>query len=184
MINLEIGKKKYKIPQNWDEISIGKFQEMMNIPDDLVKKEYFLKVVCVLGSIPYDEFKQVPYYEFTKLEDELTFVFDKLPEEIKTEWTFDGKTYKYYSDFSKITTGEYIDLDGMSKDTENLHLLLAIAYRETDEYNSDEVGERAKIFKEHMPVSVAIAAKIFFSLNEIVYSRNILGYSDKTPVKS
>jgi hypothetical protein len=66
-----------------------------------------------------------------------------------------------------MTTAEYLDLDNLSKtsDPMNLHLLMAIIYRpENEKYNSKLVHQRAEIFKEHMPISIAIAAQVFLEV--------------------
>jgi hypothetical protein len=97
------------------------------------------------------------------------------------EFVFDHQKYKF-TDLTKLSFGEFVDIDSfLGKDEKDrkkeLHVLLAMLYREVDEkgklidYDSDKVAERAEKFKK-LPVKYVNGASTFFLRLEKILQGN------------
>lgn len=170
MINIETKDKVYKFPENFSELTIGKFQKAMNIQyeDDL---DANVKIISALADIPIDILEGIEFTEFKKLAEACQFINKMVDDKPKLELTIDKTKYKLSMEISKMTTAEFIDLDGFIRDTDNvidnLHLILGILYRpvnkkgKVEKYDSDTIIERAKLFQEKMTVEYALSALNF-----------------------
>lgn len=170
MINIKIRDELFHFPQNFSELTLGKFQRAMNITyEDEIDSS--IKIISVLADIPIDLLEQVDFVDFKKLIEICKFLNETVNDEPKMEIIIDNKKYGMFTEISKMTTGEFIDLDTLIKDPDeaidHLHVIMAILYRPIDKkgkvekYDSETVEERAKLFQEKMTVDCALAAMSF-----------------------
>tara|TARA_R100000654_G_scaffold17994_2_gene37578 strand:+ start:3405 stop:4007 length:603 start_codon:yes stop_codon:yes gene_type:complete len=153
---------KIKIPYNLDGVSIAQYQKAM-------KHEEPLRKVSALCGISYEDLLTYP--------KELTLEAEKLTEKVlNTETTkhvkvfeIKGKKVGFITDWSKLTTGEYVDLESYCKDVvANAHKIMAVLYRPV----SNELGNKYKIapYKDKLheneflevPVARFVSALVFF----------------------
>lgn len=170
MINIKIRDELFHFPQNFSELTLGKFQRAMNITyEDEIDSS--IKIISVLADIPIDLLEQVDFVDFKKLIEICKFLNETVNDKPKMEIIIDNKKYGMFTEISKMTTGEFVDLDSLIKDPDeaidHLHVIMAILYRPIDKkgkvekYDSETVEERAKLFQEKMTVDCALAAMSF-----------------------
>ena len=102
-------KIKISIPQTWEEITLKKYQKIINIlGDDLnLTKENYLTYISIFLDINEDQLKLIDEDQLLKiLEKELKWC--KEPIKLKTETTIKYKDviYTYDSNFNGLTYGE------------------------------------------------------------------------------
>jgi len=178
MITITLNKKDYIIPSAWKDITIGQFQKINTILKDEKMDEITknLELVCVLGNINMEELLDVKQTEYFNLCNLLTFIQDKVESQRVDEWIHNKIKYKFDYDITQYTVSQFIDIENLTKenDPNNLHLLMAIIFRECDKkgnlqmYKQDGLKERAEIFKEFMPIDITYTTQLFFCLlNEL-----------------
>ena len=157
---------------NWDDISIRKYIEIQKV---LNKSEDPLTTKLELMRIAYDKTPddmsnlELDSAEFSKMNKECVFLFTPpplYPVDIDVTKTvhIQGKDYKINLDASKLTAGQYIDIQSFLKDGEafeSIHLVLSVLVVE-DKYNVTKVKPRAEMFLDHFPISEAYPISVFF----------------------
>ena len=91
-------------------------------------------------------------------------------QDFKKLFTFKGEEYGFCPNLSRLTTGEYIDLETYCKEPiENLHIIMSILYRRVtnkvnnryavESYDPEEFKE--ELFKD-CPMNIALSSLGFF----------------------
>ena len=180
MINLEMNEKKYGMPEDWMELTIGTFQRICDIPNDEDEITKTIRMISVASGAPEEELMNLPYTEYSKLVRAIGFVQTGIPDKLLQDFVCGGTTYRFQCELMDMTTAEYFDLDTLSKDSDNsnLHMLMAIMYRpEGEKYDSKKVAERARIFKDCMPMSYCFGSQVFMEVLGLTSYQSTQGYS-------
>lgn len=164
--------KTIVIPDNWQQVSIGQFQELSDIPND--SADNILQTVSILIDIDPEEIRGYSIEEFNAIVSKLDWI-KEIPNEanFKQVITVDGTNYALIK-FAELTGGEWLDLDEYIKNPiGNLHKIMSIMYRELlggkvdslilAPYDTESANERAELFKQKMPVGDCYGALVFFS---------------------
>jgi len=169
---------KLTIPDNWNDITIETYQKYVIIQDSKgSEKNKIIRSLALLCNTTTKIIKGMLYSDLLDIMNIVKDLLDNEPDNTDFEKTFKFKKVKYgfVPNLSKLTTGEYIDLENLSKDPiVNLHIIMSILYRPItiekndryaiENYNPDQFKE--EIFKE-LPMSRALNALGFFlSLGE------------------
>jgi hypothetical protein len=174
MVEFKIKGNEYKV----DDITISQYYKIQHLlivegPDAK------LQIVSYLSGCPLEDLKTLETYQFLQLfasivEGPLNIEADK---KLYKHIGLNGKAYGLV-DFSKITIGEFADMDVLKADPlkeQKLHLMMAIVYRpaivinetldwvEIEAYHSDTLELRAKEFLD-MPMKYVHSALSFFLL--------------------
>jgi hypothetical protein len=161
------------IPDKWEDITIGTYQQYIKIQEGkFSEKSKTIKSLALLCNTTESIIKKIAYIDLKEIMDIVKGLLDKEPskEDFKKTFMFDGKKYGFHPNLSKLTTGEYIDLENYCKEPiENLHVIMSILYRPVtferadryaiEEYNPDEFKEI--LFKE-CPMNIALNSLGFF----------------------
>lgn len=163
--------KTIVIPDNWQQVSIGQFQELSDIPND--SADNILQTVSILIDIDPEEIRGYSIEEFNAIVSKLDWI-KEIPNEanFKQVITVDGTNYALIK-FAELTGGEWLDLDEYIKNPiGNLHKIMSIMYRELlggkvdslilAPYDTESANERAELFKQKMPVGDCYGALVFF----------------------
>jgi hypothetical protein len=160
------------IPTEWRDITIETYQKYFDIVESGQKEEEKeLDILSLLCNLEKDIIKKIGVKQKQELLFKLSvFINKRLPKKLKKRIKFNGKNYGFIPNLSKITTGEFVDIEDYCKDTnKNLHKIMAILYREIENqkgdlynikaYNPDEVNEQE--FKQ-LPMDITLGALDFF----------------------
>jgi hypothetical protein len=175
-ITFELQGQEYKIPQF---ITIGDYVKIFKVKG-LFDDEYFAaKLISIVTGADLNVLLE-------SSREEVQFISEKILEVLPFEkpafvdrFELDGVHYGFIPSWKKMSFGEFADLDTlMTKKPEDMleyfHIITAILYRpiikqksehnfEIEKYNSDTMEERAELFKNKMPISLAYAYTLFFS---------------------
>ena len=158
------------IPTEWKDITISEFQRYLQIAKSKRKtrEEEIIALFCKLDN---KTIKKIKLKDKNILVDKInTFINTKNETKLQKRVTFKGKNYGFVPNLSKITTGEFVDIEEYGRDiNENLHKVMSVLYREIDKevnqfysvkpYDPDEL--EIDKFKD-FPMSTTLSAIDFF----------------------
>lgn len=165
----------------WSEINIDTFRKIQSIINDNDLDELTKKVFLysLLSKQPIEEVRELPLGEFLKAYSQsLDFLLDPIPQVIPIAWEFNGVKYKITTQINELTAGQYIDLKEYAKEPDNIHKVMAVLCYD-GKYNGATHKERADLFNENMPITIAAPLTTFFLELWTQWSEISLAYSVK-----
>lgn len=182
------------IPENWNDITIGLYQKYIKLQEsDISEKKKTINSLALLCNTTKDIIKKISYKDLRDIMNIVKKLVDSEPNKkdfIKT-FMFKEQEYGFVPNLSKLTTGEYIDLESYTKDPiENLHIIMSILYRPitfkrgirytTEPYDPEQFKE--ELFKD-CPMNIALTSLGFFlTLGEVLQTTS-LNYLKKAQAK-
>ena len=164
---------KLTIPDNWKDITIGTYQKYVKIQEGKgTDKTKVVKSLALLCNTSPFIVKKMAYTDLLEIMNIIKKMIDTEPtkDDFKKLFTFKGEEYGFCPNLSKLSTGEYIDLEAYCKEPiENLHIIMSILYRRV----TNKVNERYAVesydpeeFKEELfkdcPMNIALSSLGFF----------------------
>mgnify|MGYP003118872462 CR=1 FL=1 len=158
------------VPTEWKDITIAEFQRYLQIVNTK-RKTRDDEIISMFCKIDKKLIKRLQLKQKKLLVDKINkFVNSKNETVLEKRIKFKGKQYGFVPNLSKITTGEFIDVEEYGKDiNRNLHRIMSVLYREIDResgrfysvkpYDPDEL--EIDKFKE-LPMSTTLSAIDFF----------------------
>ena len=177
------------IPTEWKDITIAEYQRYLQIAKSK-RKTRDDEIISMFCKIDKKFIKKLTVKDKKILVDKVNkFVNSKNETVLEKRIKFKEKNYGFIPNLSKITTGEFVDIEEYGKNiNENLHRIMSVLYREVDKevgkfysikpYDPDEL--EIDKFKE-LPMSTTLSAiDFFFRLGKNLledlnnYSREVL----------
>ena len=164
---------KLTIPDNWSDITIETYQKYVKIQEGKgSEKNKVVKSLALLCNTTPFVVKKMDYKDLLEIMSIIKTMIDTEPkdEEFRKTFMFKKEEYGFVPNLSKLSTGEYIDLETYCKEPiENLHIIMSILYRKItfkrneryaiENYDPDEFKE--ELFKE-CPMDIALSSLGFF----------------------
>lgn len=160
------------VPTNWDDITIKKYQKFLKVSKNLNE----LEMLSVLCDVSVKVIKKMKVKDRKMIVEKMnTFINKKPTEQLQNIIEFKGKEYGFIPNFSKLTTGEFVDLESYMKNSnQSLHYIMSILYRpitirkgkfyKIEAYNPNI--ETAENFLDLPMTCVLSAFNFFFHLGE------------------
>jgi len=138
------------VPTEWKDITIAEFQRYLQIANTK-RKTRDDEIISLFCKIDKELIKKLKLKDKKVLVDKINkFVNSKNETSLEKRIKFNGKKYGFIPNLSKITTGEFVDIEEYGKDiNKNLHRIMSVLYREIDKtsgklynvksYNPDEI---------------------------------------------
>lgn len=108
--------------KNWDDISIGQFEEILRLTKDkeLTDDERMVGIIAVAFKVTEDEIMTQPLARTMEMTRAVEPLKGK-PREVKAKdrYIINGQKYNVASKPERITTAQYIDYQSYAKDAEN-----------------------------------------------------------------
>jgi hypothetical protein len=190
---------KLTVPDNWADITVRQYQEFMKILDSNKRERTkTMETVSLFCGVDKKILKSMSYADLKKIANILLQMTSEDPSEIKIKRhiQFKNKTFSIIPNMSKMTTGEFVDLEAYCENTsENMHKIMAVLYREQTEkvdrfgrYKVEdyETNEEKKEQMKDLPMDCALGVlNFFFHLGEklLVSSSNYLQKLNKEQKK-
>jgi len=191
MIRIKIKNKKFIVPNDFKELTIGKYQELNKIKLD--EKKDILDYINILTGISKDMINLMDIGDVKNITDNLLKFFDKEKYDLVDAVKIEKDTYVFDRNLDSMRFEMFIDLEELTKDQDsiidNLHIIMAILYRpmikkrfyqrdiKEEEYNSINIKQRAEFFKDNMMMDKVLGALFFFINLRTKYITTILDYS-------
>ena len=158
------------VPTEWKDITIAEFQRYLQIANTK-RKTRDDEIISMFCKIDKKLIKRLQLKQKKLLVDKINkFVNSKNETILEKRIKFKGKQFGFVPNLSKITTGEFVDIEEYGKDiNKNLHRIMSVLYREVNR----EVGEFYSVkpydpdeleidkFKD-LPMSTTLSAIDFF----------------------
>lgn len=150
--------KKVKVPDSWDEVTVGQFQEFVE------SKRDYEKVSVLLDEDP-EEVRKYDPQSMSRVAEALSWI-SALPDQNRYREfiEIDGVEYRLVKNLNGFSLGEWVDMDEYFKDEmRNLHLIFSMLYRPIGEYRAEDVQTRAELFQDKAMIGHLYGSLIFFS---------------------
>tara|TARA_R100001463_G_scaffold34593_5_gene75907 strand:- start:460 stop:1029 length:570 start_codon:yes stop_codon:yes gene_type:complete len=161
------------IPENWEDITIGTYQNYISIQESNINdKNKIIKSLALLCNTTESIIKKIAYSDLKDIMSIVKGLVDKEPnkKDFKKTFLFNGQEYGFLPNLSRLSTGEYIDLENYCKNSvDNLHVIMSILYRPItfqrgdryaiEDYDPDQFKE--VLFKD-CPMDIALNSLGFF----------------------
>jgi hypothetical protein len=185
---------KLTIPNEWSDITIGTYQKYVEIQEGKgSEKNKVLRSLALLCSTTINVVKKMAYSDLLEIMQIIKSLIDTEPdkEEFKKVFIFNKEEYGFVPNLSKITTGEYIDLENYCKEPiENLHTIMSILYRKItfkrneryaiEPYDPDQFKE--ELFKD-CKMDIALNSLGFFLTLGSVLAKTSVSYLNQQEMK-
>ena len=158
------------VPTDWKDITIAEYQRYLQLAKTR-RKTKDDEIIAMFCKVDKDFIKKVKLKDKKVLVDKINKFVNSINEkELEKRIKFKGKQYGFIPNLSKITTGEFVDIEEYGKDINaNLHRIMSVLYREIDRqvgkfysvkpYDPDEL----EIYKfKDLPMSTTLSAIDFF----------------------
>lgn len=172
---LTVKNKDYTIPEKWNQIGLGMYQEFMSKTKD-VKDTTILDKIAISSftGLSINLIDKIRKQDIDVVKTELNKLLKvKMNTTLNTIIEIDGIDFGFHPKLKDLTFGEFVDLDNyLSEPWENMHYIMAILYRPItsrkkkkyaiEEYDSDKSFDRANLFKDNLSVATVNGAASFF----------------------
>ena len=164
-------KKEILIPQEWSDVTLDEFIKLseldINSFDNAI--EYYLRMLVIFGNDNLEDIK-----EFLKISDindiigQMSFL-NTTPKQLDLKSVvIDDVEYHLSDNLNKLTVGEYVSIEsliekGKLTSISAIPTILSVILRpKGEEFNSDLVNSRIKLFKENLNIEQVIKMSLFF----------------------
>lgn len=162
--NVDFG--RWTTPKSWDEVTLGKFQEIERLYDG-DGKPGIRDIIAVLCGKSADEVNSLPLEFLGRIMEDISFIEDRPADKEPTNKVdVGGETYSVHTE-NKLRVGEYVAVDtAMKADRHNYAAILAILCRKENEvydsrFENEVLGERIRMW-EQVPVTDVLEVVDFF----------------------
>lgn len=162
--------KKIKIKNNWSEISVGEYIELVSIlrDEELDEVEVNNYILSILSGLEVREIRALELNSFKELLKSIHFLRTEPTSKIRKSYNIDGVEYMTTLRLDKVTTGQYMDLQAMATNPdsilENMSKILAVfLIPKGKKYGEYDVLEVANIIDSKFMIEDAYALTFFFS---------------------
>ena len=181
-------------PNEWSDITIGTYQKYVEIQEGKgSEKNKVLRSLALLCGTTINVVKKMAYSDLLEIMQIIKSLIDTEPdkEEFKKVFIFNKEEYGFVPNLSKITTGEYIDLENYCKEPiKNLHTIMSILYRKItfkrneryaiEGYDPDQFKE--ELFKD-CKMDIALNSLGFFLTLGSVLAKTSVSYLNQQEMK-
>ena len=164
---------KLVIPNNWQDVTIETYQKYAEIQESKGgEKNKVIRSLALLCGVSVFIVKKMAYTDLLQIMAIVKEMLDSEPDkqDFKKVFTFNKEEYGFVPNLSKLSTGEYIDLETYCKEPiKNLHIIMSILYRKVtrkvntryaiESYDPEEFKE--ELFKQ-CPMDIALSSLGFF----------------------
>ena len=161
------------IPNKWEDITITVYQKYIKLQESKIDdRKKTIKSIALLCNTTETIIKTMDFKDLKEIMEIISALVNTEPNKLmfKKRFKFDNEEYGFIPNLSKLTTGEYIDLETYTKNPiENLHVIMSILYRKItfkrneryaiEDYDPDQFKE--ELFK-NCPMDIALSSLGFF----------------------
>ena len=165
---------EWKVPQSWDDLTLGKFQELERLYDGDEERKFDVRdVLDLMTDRTKDEINELPI-EFTDMLLRKMYWLHEQPDFGKpsNKITVDGVQYTVHNE-NEMKFGEYVALDtAMKGDKHNYAAMLAILCRKDGEifdakFENEILPSRIEFWKNVSVMKVMPIVSFFLELSSM-----------------
>jgi hypothetical protein len=174
-------KVSINIPTTLNDITLNQYQQWLKIAD---KKEMdnFLqqKLIEIFCNIPLKTVTAIKATDADAIVNDILKLF-KEESPFKDRFILSGVEYGFIPDLNNMTLGEYVDLDNLLTEWEQMHIAMnvlfrPITYKKKNKYLIEEYEAKENANMKLMPLDIVFGAMTFFLTLNKELQKNILNY--------
>lgn len=188
-----------QIPQVWDDVSLNTGRKIFTIQSSGMTDNEYLGEVLQCFDI---DIKNLKIDDLNIYKEQVYKLLITPPKDtVETEFIINGKRYHLIKDLKQLTFGEFLDLELLLSQNDNLwdniHNVLGVVLKEQVkvksllgkstfknlDYNSDKVLENGEMFDRVLSVNDVYGFATFFLLQGMIYSQTTLSYYQEVEKK-
>lgn len=168
-----------RLPSNMEDIELQQYQKYLKISKDLDSEDkeqnefLAIKMLEIFGGITYEEVRLLPASVYEVALEQILKCLNEASPLVKRFSIVgtDGVEIEFgmIPNLDSMTLGEYIDLDNLISDWDNMHRMMAVLYRpiiksKKDMYDIEpyKTYEKYEDIMKYTPLNVALGAMLFF----------------------
>lgn len=155
------------IPDSMSDLTLEQYQKFLKVievnDDEIFIRKKMVQIFCNVPLLDVDKMGQA---DFAEISEALVKVLDETPSLTRT-FELNGVEYGFIPDFDKITLGEYVDLDFITGNWDEMVQFMSILYRPIKKKKKSKYKiepyktEKFDDFKD-MPLDIVIGSQLFF----------------------
>ena len=174
-------KVSINIPTSLNDITLNQYQQWLKIAD---KKEIdnFLqqKLIEIFCNIPLKTVTAIKATDADVIVNDILKLFKEEPP-FKDRFTLSGVEYGFIPKLDDMTLGEYVDLDNLLSEWEQMHIAMNVLFRpitfkKKNKYLIKEYEAKENANMKEMPLSIVFGALVFFWNLRNELQKHILNY--------
>ena len=161
-------KQKITIPETLNDLTLDQYLRFLKVVDGN-KDELFIrkKMIQIFSDIPLLTVEKIKLTDFEQITEQIVLVLNQTPD-LTTKFSLNNVEYGFIPDLdSDMTMGEFVDLDNLTGNWEEMVQFMSILYRPITKKKGNKYKiepYKAKKFDDFkdMPLGIAIGAQVFF----------------------
>lgn len=152
---------------SYDKLTLGKWLELKDVDTNQEEIDIQADILSILSDMTVDELLNLPIQEYNQMVRDSMFLtkepqtLNKLPNKFK----IGDKEFTILTKPEDMTAGQYIDYQSYIKNDDIAHILTCFVIPVGEKYGESNTEELAQLFKDNMPVTLALSiARFFFQL--------------------
>lgn len=162
-------KAKITVPSTLEEITLKQYSEFVKIQSNNEDDEFIaMKMVSIFCNMELSEVSKISYSSIIEVVQHLNNLFAAKHEFVK-RFTLGGVEFGFIPNLEDISFGEYVDLEANLSSYDTMNKAMAVMYRpivreQKNRYDIQQYESSANFAEvmEFAPVSIALAAQVFF----------------------
>lgn len=175
-ITFELNNKEYTLPE---VLTIEDYIKVYKVKDFLGEQFFQAKLISTITGADMESILKTNHTQITFLANHIASLFPDTSYPFTDKFVLNGVEYGFIPSWKNMSFAEFVDLDTLlnkkpEEIIENLHIICSIMYRpivskkkehqfKIEDYDVDEMVERAELFKKELDVKYVLGGQFFFS---------------------
>lgn len=147
MINIEIENKTYNVPNSWEDLALGTYEDFCALPGE-TRPDKVARVAFLAGMDPSD-LMTWPVDVYNRVAGMISFIFEQ-PAEVEPAQGIEIDGVKYTINIAdRLTLGEWVDAEDAQKDSARVisGVLATVCRPAGEKYDPSKTDERVALFR-------------------------------------
>ena len=174
---------KLTVPDSLADISVKQYKLLANLKLDEKSTEWIVEAICIMCNLSKEETNQLTIPEMERISTIISRINDAdgQDEKLLTKLDYKGKRYGFHPNLSKLTVGEFADLETYCSQGlfDNLGYIISILYRpiktESGDFYSIESykGDGDPTYWDELKMDVVMGAINFFLSIGVILTKDL-----------
>ena len=174
---------KLTVPDSLADISVKQYKLLANLKLDEKSTEWIVEAICIMCNLSKEETNQLTIPEMERISTIISRINDAdgQDEKLLTKLEYKGKRYGFHPNLSKLTVGEFADLETYCSQGlfDNLGYIISILYRpiktESGDFYSIESykGDGDPTYWDELKMDVVMGAINFFLSIGVILTKDL-----------
>lgn len=182
MVICKIGEKEYNLPEGWTEVSLEKFEKIIQKNASIAEYKsqvlFGLEIFSILIGSDVEDLKSLTKTSFEILSKEIEWINTAPTGVEKDEFIIGDEMFRPLKDLNKLTMGDNISLELLIKESNEANLLINILpvllrkvrkiktengeIEELEPFDAEKYAERKELFTKNIFITDVINFRDFF----------------------